>query len=508
MKPGITDLMKVHTIIAARRLNFASVERWSKKTFRRFRPLKTRSPALVSARDHYASEGIPEVLRVPDGIPAESRLSYPYLVPYYIVTGLLFKLYRRWPIRRGIPWSPDFAFNRAFPKTREGWKDVFDDREFGRMRLQGPNPFLLERRDDGSYELDYSPYFKDIFEPVVCEFELRGKDLMPTTIRVGERRFRPGEEGWDRAKIIANGLDARYCVFNLHLLETHLLIGQSFALSAFSLPKDHPLRSFLHLFTYGTLVVNDFAYKLLITPASYFIQSGFISGPDALTLFRNSMDAFSLDDLMVPIDVAKRGIDQIPDHPYVADALDTWAVFEKFSTGVVEKIYGDDAAVVADNALQSWYHALASLLPNQDVTDQPLVSRRQLVDLFCCLLYNNVVHEVCGDFSLFGETESPEHKKMINFERLKQGDFEAPAEMADVFLFHQGAYAGRFNVGGNNMMSLKLKGMTDDEELQRAVEVLQQELRDLDAELEERNRGREFKLLRMMPRKWELSISF
>lgn len=509
MQPNVFDRLKVRAIIWARGVNFAAIERWSRKTFRRRRQLTSKALTLEPAQDYYVSPGIPGALRVPVEIPAESRLKLSYKLPYYILTGLLFKLYRRWPIRRGIAWSAKFPFNQAFPKNKEGWTDVFEDRGFAQLRVQGPNPFLLRRVSEGKlYVVDYSPYFKGVFDPVVCEFRLDGEQLMPESITVGEDRFVPGDAGWERAKIIANGLDARYCVLTRHLLDTHLLIGEAFAISAFDLSPEHALRPFLDLFTYGTLEVNDYAYKLLITPASYFIQSGFVSAEDALTLFRNSMDSFSLDDLIVPEDIAKRGIDKIPGHAYVEDAPEAWAVFQQFVGGYIDDLFADDDAVRGDVDLQGWYTKLASLLPNRDVTDDPLDGKARLVNVLCCLLYNNVSHEVCGDFSPFGQSSNVEHKRYVNFDRLKAGDGDTPPEMSDVFLLDQGAFAGRFNVGGNAMMTLPIDELVENAGLRQAVAGFQAQLRELDQRLETRNSKRRIPFLRMMPRKWEMSISF
>ncbi len=509
MRPNAFDHLKVRAIIWTRYMNFAAIERWSKRTFRHRRELTSPAPALETSRDHYETPIIPAALSVPGEIPGESKLRLPYMLPYYYFTGLIFRLHQRFPIRAGIPWSPKAKYNKAFPENKEGWRKVYEDREFAQLRLQGPNPFLLHYvADDDRYVVDYSPFFKNIFDPVVCVFKLDSEQLMPESITIGEQRIAPGDDGWERAKVVANALDARYCVFTRHLLDTHLLIGEAYAISAFSLPPKHPLRPFLDVFTYGTLVVNDFAYKLLITPASYFIQSEFTSPAHAMTLFQNSMDAFSLNDLIVPDYVAKRGIDKLPNHPYVEDAPEVWTCFKDFVSNYVGGLFADDAAVQNDAQLQGWYSKLASLLPNRDITDDPLDSLDTLSNVLSCLLYNNVSHEVCGDFSSFGESDDPEHKKFVNFQRLKDGDTTSPPEMADVFLLDQGAFAGRFNVGGNNMMTVPVDKLVDDPGLRRAVSAFQGELRTLDAKFKQRNEARKIPFLRMMPNKWEISISF
>lgn len=510
MRPNIFDRLKVSSIIFVRYVNYRAIEQWSKKTFHKTLKGPKEMPKLVPAHQHYNSPGIPKELFVPEKMPRGSRLPFLYNLPYYFLTVLLFRLYRLIPIRRGIPWRPEMKANKAFPKNEEGWQDINGDEEFTQLRLQGPNPFLLRKSEQGTdtFLVDYSPYFKNIFAPVVCHFQLVNGQLKPTAIDVDGQVHLPGSEGWKKAKLFANALDVRYCVLTRHLLDTHLVIGQAFALATFALGKQHPLRSFFQLFTYGTIAVNNFAFQLLITPASYFIQSNFVTEEDTLQLFRNSMEVFTFDELVVPMDIAQRGIDKIPNHPYVEDALEIWGVFQKFVGQYIDEIYQKDIEIQQDTKLQDWYKVLASLLPNRDITDDPLLVKQDLIDVICCMFYNNVNHEVCGDFSPFGQSANPDHKKLINFQRLKEGIDEEVPEFADVFLFDQAAFTGRFNNGGNNLLELPVNKLTKDESLRQFVHRFQSRLKELDQQLEQRNQSRQIPFLRLLPRKWEASISF
>lgn len=504
------DRKKIDAVIALRRSNARSVEQRSLGTFRRARALDAADPALVPARDHYETADLPARLRVPAAMPDDAGLSLRYTVPYYYLTGAAFKVLNWFPLDTGPAWRPDLWFNDAFPPNAEGWADAMGDAAFVEMRVQGANPFLLTRdaHDKGRFVVDYGPLFEGIAPAVRCGFRLAERGLVPEAIHIDDEVFTPGGPAWARAKRLANGLDARYDVFTRHLLDTHLLVGQAYALSAYALPVDHPLRAFLDLFTYGTLVVNDFAYKLLIAPSSYFIRSGFVQAADVFRLFDNSMDLFSLDDLIVPRDIRRRGIDGVPDHPFVEDAPEAWAVFDGFVRGWAAPLWSDDDAVRADAALQGWYGRLAGLLPNRDITDQPLETVDALVTVLCCLLQLQVVHEICGDFSVYAAANDVEHKALINFDRLLGRAPDGPPSAADVFLFQQGAFAGRFNNGGNSMLRLDLAAHVADPHLRACAEGLQAGLGTLDGRLEARNAKRRRPFLRLMPRFWEMSISF
>lgn len=505
--PG--DAWKVRLLTAVRHLNAAAVERWAWHTFRRKRAIRTVGLPLRPARELYGLPTLPPGLMAPAVMPPEARLPWSYTLPYYYLAGATLKLLRAFPLARELPWSAGALGAKPFPVSAEGWNDPLEDQAFCDLRLQGPDPYLL-RHDRARDELvlDFTPWFEGIAPPVVARFAPGERGLTPLVIEVGGERHTPGTPGWSRAKLLTNALDARYSVFTRHLLDTHLLVGQAFALSAYALPPSHPLRSFLDLFTYGTLMVSHFAFLMLVTPSSYFVSSRFIDLPDLHRLFDNSLQRFTIDDLVVPLDLERRGVERVPDHPYAVEAREAWSVFRGFVESVVHPSYRDDDAVRGDVWLQRWYARLGSLLPGDSVAGRPLEQREQLVTLLCCLLQLQVVHEVCGEFGILGQTGGVENLRGVHLSALLGKAEEHPPLAADVFLFDQGAFAGRFNNGGNNLLSCRVARYTDDAGLVAKVGEFQRELSALDARVRARNARRRHPFLRMQPSTWELSISF
>jgi hypothetical protein len=481
-------------------------------------------PQLVRAcGKHPNMSWAPAQLMVPDVIPPEARLPIGYKSTYYGTVKLGWGAYNRVPIRSNVLWDPDFEWNHAFPPTGDGWEHPTADETFARLRLQGPNPWMLRRVDDRAgptgepeptFEVDYTSAFAGVLPPVVARFAVRDGELVATAITVGFDRHEPGDATWDQAKRVANAADVRYAVFGRHLLGTHLIVGQAFALATFSLPTWHPLRPFMQFFTYGTIAVNDIAYQALVTRGSYFIESGFVTVDDARQLFTNLIGEFDLDRWIAPRDIADRGLDAIPDHPYVQDALLVWPAFVE----VVERHLGDlgldDGAIAADKDLQTWYLTLAKILPNTEPLDQPL-DRSRLAELCTALIWNNVVHEICGDFSPITASEDPRDKAILHLGKLRaaiaDGDLSTPVEaptMADVFMMDQGAFMSRFNVADNNILAINAARMVDDPKLRVAIEDLQATLRGLEVELEATNEARPVRFARMFPRHWEASVSY
>ncbi|MEB3221690.1 MAG: lipoxygenase family protein [Candidatus Sericytochromatia bacterium] len=504
---NLADRLKIQAILDTRKVNRLALEGWARRTFRH--PLRRSGglPPIVAAPDHYRSAVLPAALKVPQHIPASHHLSLDYILPYYVLDGIVFNLLRVLPLSPDVPWTPDALPYPPFPAHPEGWTEIQSDARFTALRVQGPNPFLLRRVAGDRFEVDYGPYFAGILDPVCCTFRLAEGRLVPEAIRQGAHVTRPGEDGWERAKFVANALDARFTVFLRHLAHTHLITGEAFALAALALPVGHALRPFLDFFTYGTLVVNDFAFKLLVTPASYFLQSNFITGEAVGKAFANFVPQWRLSQLIPRKDIAERGLDAIPDHPYVAEAPRVWDAFEAFVREHLRPLYADDAAVVADGALQAWHAQLLALLPGMDAGKEPLTGLEGLVELLTVLLYLNVSHEVAGDFSPYTMSDEPAHKKLIHMDHLL-AESDAPPRAVDVFLFDQGAYAGRFDNGGNFLMTMDLDAQVSDPGLRASLRGLQQALETLDREMAARNEARAIPFLRLQPHRWKASISY
>jgi len=513
-EPTTRDTMRVKGILAMRRFHRATVDGGDQDGYRRRVPPASAMPKLIRACSNYPGlEWLPRQLMVPEKMPAEGQIPPIYKAKYYGSGKLGFAAYEQSPINPDVPWRPEYPWNHAFDPPEDGWAKPTDDDTFVRLRLHGPNPFSLERVGD-EFVLDFSKLFADVLPPIIARFDNIDGTLTPREISIGRYVHRPADPTWDRAKRVVNAADIRVAVFVRHLVDVHLITGQAFALSAYNLPTWHRLRPFLHFFSYGTMQVNDFAYQAFFSPSSYFIASGFVTKEATEAMFHARVADFDLDMWNPVKDIARRGIDEIADHPYVDDARRAWPEFVGMVETFLDSIGLDDQAVRDDDQLDIWYRTLATLIPGLDARSKPL-DRVALVELLSCFLYNNVVHEVCGDLSPILRSEDPDDRAIINLDRLANAigdgrlDRSIPAPtMGDVFLMDQASDASRFNVGGNNLLEITPERWVDDPQLWAALRDLQDRLRSLDAEFDRRNDDREVRFGRMQPRHWEASISF
>ena len=513
-QPEGRDVSRVNAIISMRKVHRRTVVDGDESGYRRRVPPISGMPKLVRACSHYTGlEWLPKELMVPEAIPTEGQLPLRYKAAYYGLGKLGFTAYSMSPIAKNVPWRPNYPWNTAFPPPEDGWTQPTSDETFVRLRLQGPNPFDLRRDGDG-FVLDLTDILDGVLPPIVARFDCVDGRLTPRDITIGRHLHQPGEPTWDRAKRVVNAADIRIVTFLRHLLDVHFIVGSAFALGAYNLPTWHPLRPFMHFFSYGTLQVNDFAYRAFFVPSSYFVASGFINGEAAASLFENRIAEFDLDMWNPAKDITNRGLADIDGHAYAEDAQRAWPALVQWIERYLDALGLDDAAIRADDHLDIWYRTIGTIVPNLDARSEPL-GRAALVELLAVFLYNNVIHEVCGDLSPILRSDDPDDKAIINLEALiaavGDGRLDQPIpapSMNDVFLMDQASDASRFNVGGNNLLTLTPERWVDEPKLADAIRDLQQTLTQLDTELANENDGRPVRFGRMQPRHWEASISF
>ena len=104
------------------------------------------APRSVPAARKYTDIGwLPASLLVPERLPPEAHLPLRYKVPYYAVGKLGWLLYGRAPVDPALPWSPDSRWTALFDSSVPAWGPPAADETFVRLRLQGPNPFMLTK---------------------------------------------------------------------------------------------------------------------------------------------------------------------------------------------------------------------------------------------------------------------------------------------------------------------------------------------------------------------------
>jgi hypothetical protein len=177
--PSRRDLLQVAALVGMRRMQRWSIEWASRYTWVPSRPPPRRPFEIVPARSKHGAD-LPPGLLVAEPLPAEGRLGWLYVLPYYGLAKVGFEAHRRVPIDARTRWRADAPWEPKFGSNGEGWGGGQSDQDFVRLRLSGPNPFLLERLEDGSFVADHRPFFGR--RGAVARFGMTEHGLRPTSI--------------------------------------------------------------------------------------------------------------------------------------------------------------------------------------------------------------------------------------------------------------------------------------------------------------------------------------
>ena len=252
----------------------------------------------------------------------------------------------------------------------EGWPDGGSDAAWARLFVMGPLAGHLQRDGD---------------ELVLDCTGMRGLEPHPGLVRLGCRaavtmgttgpapawveledgsRARPGEAGWERAKLVFACAMQTWTVIVAHLLHVHYLTTGAVAAAAQrDLPWAHPIRRLLEPHLAGTLLVNWRANRNLLG-RNGAVQSAYTYPYEPLMeLFGRGVRAFDPSLYDLPASLRARGLDDLVragQYPFAEDALLVWDALERYVRRYVGLYYRSDADVQGDAALSAFSRTHAS----------------------------------------------------------------------------------------------------------------------------------------------------
>jgi arachidonate 15-lipoxygenase len=288
-------------------------------------------------------------------------------------------------------------------KPAVAWRFHRDD-EFGRQRVAGVNPVLIERcdripdhfpvteetvrgllregdsleaaRSEGRlYLLDYA-----ILEglPVhpgrylthpLCLLYVNGDGrLVPIAIQLGQTPdagpiFTPNDSPWLwlTVKTYVQSADASYHEVASHLMRTHMIM-EAVAVSTYrTLDSRHPIHALLAPHFAGTMAINHGARTSMLAPGGAIDRTMAPGADGSLDLGARVWKDWSFDRYDLRTDLRIRGVDdteRLPDYPYRDDALRIWDTIESFVSDVLGRYYPDEDEIRKDWELQAWAREL------------------------------------------------------------------------------------------------------------------------------------------------------
>ena len=289
-------------------------------------------------------------------------------------------------------------------KPEVAWRFHRDD-EFGRQRVAGVNPVLLERCTEIP---EHFPVTDEVVRGVLAEGEtldsaaaegrlysldyriLEGlsthpgryltaphcllwlnpqQQLVPVAIQLGQTPaagpiFTPSDDPWLwlLAKTFVQSADASYHECASHLLRTHLLVETIAVATARQLDRCHPVAALLTPHFETTFAINHSARTSMLAPGGALdkVMAGGADG--SLDLIGRAWAEYRFDRFDLRTDLAARGVgdpELLPHYPYRDDALRLWDEIAGFVGDVLGYYYSDDDDEVRkDWEIQAWAREL------------------------------------------------------------------------------------------------------------------------------------------------------
>lgn len=172
-------------------------------------------------------------------------------------------------------------------------------------------------------------------------------------------------DNWMVAKTIVNMADSNYHELVSHLGRTHLFVEPFVLATKRKLPAHHKLRILLEPHFEGTILINYGAHKSLIATggkvdellASTIEEERVIAVEGAKSYLHN------FNDVMFPKTLTSQGVGdsaKLPDYPYRDDGRLIWDAIHTWVSAYLRIYYTSDQQLLKDQDLQNWAKELVS----------------------------------------------------------------------------------------------------------------------------------------------------
>lgn len=282
----------------------------------------------------------------------------------------------------GIPHGGNFS--KKLTGTKQTWYTILADCLLYVRNDEKLVPVLirLENRIDGKPETWWSPP-----EPEITDLD------------------HPKHLAWLYAKMWFRSADMGCYALSTHFARSHA-INESLAIATYrNLPNAHPILRLLQPHIQGIVPVNVNARSVLVNPGKNAFALFLSVGCDVTGVFHNYFKKFSYDELIIPQDMAERGVEDIPEYLYRDDMVSHWQIIHQYVKEMVDLSYLCDDDVTKDEELQSFF---------QDVVDngfrgfengagfpRAVSHKEKLVEYLTAVIVNISVFHTAVNFQTF-----------------------------------------------------------------------------------------------------------
>ena len=262
-----------------------------------------------------------------------------------------------------------------------------------------------------------------ICAPFALFFEQNDGTLIPIAIQLFQDKaddnpvFLPTDSkySWTLAKMWFNNADACVHQSAIHLAATHLIMEGIAIVMNRQLSQSHPIFKLLKPHFHLLLPTNTRAFEKLFAPIHGWTEGITNMGITGLNhIIEKFCEKWRMDiDGLLPADLMYRGVEdpEVLKHYYFReDAMTVYEIIHKYVNNYVKLYYDDDNDVIDDAEIQSWREEMAKSsaegglgLHGVPGDSEKFMSRRQLVDVCCCVIYTCTVGNSASKLKKYDE---------------------------------------------------------------------------------------------------------
>jgi hypothetical protein len=225
---------------------------------------------------------------------------------------------------------------------------------------------------------------------------------------------------WLTAKVAVASADIAYQGIVSHLLNTHLIV-ETFAVSTFRqfLPQ-HIIYQLLQPHFFNTFAINEMARGIFLGHDGFFDGTGALGYTGSNELLKRAYsgtgnqyqgDPHLFYRMALPVDLAARGVMDLPGYYYRDDGLLIWEALESYVRDILQLRYRSAEDLMGDRELQAWkaelvspdYGRLQGLLPPEKATQitEPLTEIEDLIRILTTLIFTATAQHSAVNFGQY-----------------------------------------------------------------------------------------------------------
>ncbi|CAH0478157.1 unnamed protein product [Peronospora belbahrii] len=216
--------------------------------------------------------------------------------------------------------------------------------------------------------------------------------LLPLAIKIVDSGLTYTKEDsageWQLAKMALDATELNYLQI-IHFVEVHVVSIPIQIELMRSMAETHPIYALLNYHFFGNIGLEFLSVLVLFSVDSPFDRSVAFGASGSVRAAYDELQKLSITDDF-PSDIAKNGLEYLPNHRYVKHGATYYSIIKTFVTKYIKAYYDSEDAIQSDMELQTWA-VRASIV--WGVNDFPLAFKgyEDLIKLVTNLVFRNAV---------------------------------------------------------------------------------------------------------------------